>query len=191
MGRKREFSQGFYLRLDRQGSVLGDLQIFREIHHRFRGDGMTFLVVKVEDGPDRMGGHAHEHHLRSDGTAVGEMRKIQAGLRSLMRSHCGGRFRTDALPVPGSYREDVRIDEPEVIDGVRQDRQRPLDCPLFTGPQTCLRDLCPIGPTLGPIKKKVLVTGCGIAGVVPGHLDLSRAHPVRGQIQHVHIGQMV
>ena len=48
VGRNRELSQGFHLRLDRQAAVLGDLQISRESHHRFGGNGVPLLIVKVE-----------------------------------------------------------------------------------------------------------------------------------------------
>ena len=44
VGRNRELSQGRHLRLD----ALRDLQISREIHHRFGGNGVPLLIVKVE-----------------------------------------------------------------------------------------------------------------------------------------------
>ena len=76
VGGNREFSQRLHLRPDAQATVLGDLQIFREIHHRFRVHGMTLPVVKVEDGSNRMGGHVHEHQIGDDVRPIGEMREV-------------------------------------------------------------------------------------------------------------------
>ena len=100
MGRDREFSQRLHLRLDRQAAVRLDLQVFREIHHRFDCNEMTLFIVKVEGGTGRRGGHrkgpgrlacaghVHEHHLGYNAIPIGEMRKIQGkhtAVRSLRR----------------------------------------------------------------------------------------------------------
>ena len=77
MSGNREFSQGFHLRPDAQGTVPGELKIFREIHHRFRVNEMALLVVKVEDGTARLGGPIHEDQIGNDVLPIGEMRKVQ------------------------------------------------------------------------------------------------------------------
>ena len=46
MGGNREFTQGLHLHLDAQGTILRDLQIARNIHHRFRGNAIARLIVK-------------------------------------------------------------------------------------------------------------------------------------------------
>ena len=69
VGRNREFSQGGQLRPDTQASVLLDLQVSQDFHHRFRCNPIASLIVEVEVGPDRMGPHIHEHHLGGDGKA--------------------------------------------------------------------------------------------------------------------------
>ena len=43
----------------------------------FRVHGLALLIVKVEGGPDRMGGHVHEHQIGDDARPIGEMRKVQ------------------------------------------------------------------------------------------------------------------
>ena len=77
MGRNREFPQRLHLRKHAQASVLSDLQIARDLHHRFGGNRAALGVVKVNSGPDRMCGHVHEHEVGGDAGPVGEMRKVQ------------------------------------------------------------------------------------------------------------------
>ena len=71
------FSQRLHRRLDAQAAVLSDLQIARDVHHRFRCNRLALLIVKVEEGPDRTGSHIHEHQIGSDAIPIGEMRKVQ------------------------------------------------------------------------------------------------------------------
>ena len=47
VGRDRDHSQRLHRRQDRQGSVLGDLQIAGDIHHRFGGNGRALGVVEI------------------------------------------------------------------------------------------------------------------------------------------------
>ena len=50
MGRDREYSQRLHLGLDRQSAVLGDLQIARDVHHRFGGNRVALGVVEINSG---------------------------------------------------------------------------------------------------------------------------------------------
>ena len=70
-------AQRLHLRKHAQASVLGDLQISRDIHHRFRVNEMALPIVKVERGAGHMGGHIHEHEVGGDAGPVGKMRKVQ------------------------------------------------------------------------------------------------------------------
>ena len=80
MGRDREYSQRLHLRLDRQSPVLRDLQIARDVHHRFGGNRVALGVVEINSGTARLGGRIQEDHLGGDAGPIGEMRKIQSRL---------------------------------------------------------------------------------------------------------------
>ena len=173
MGGNREFSQRLHLRPDAQATVLGDLQIFREIHHRFRGHGMALLVVKVEDGSDRMGGHVHEHQIGGDGRAVGEMRKVQG-------KHFR-RFRRGFGPV-GSPAPAVAVHRPHLED-VDRAVNKTGDRMGGVGGADGSPEIPPVDPVLVIRDRRSAVTLRGIPG--ERHLLVSTVRQqIRGRVRH-------
>ena len=75
---------GLHLSLNSQASVLGNLQLFGELHYRLDCNPFAFPVVEVKRGADGMVSYVDQHQIGRNGSTVGEMGKLQS---SRSRSH--------------------------------------------------------------------------------------------------------